>query len=287
MKLNRVLGIGVFAVAVAGFGMGCSAADGEQGGSVASAQSGGAPAKAYGGRAAAFSARVDLKADKPAALSDYDGESINLSDTKALPTKGGNQATSLATVNAGTLFKGGVANAWTHGEGSKAESSSSAANAAFFGADTTGLIDAVMGNGAVNVDVADLLKDLLPKDLMDSLFGPGGILEGGIRADLVQQDASASCDASGNASAESAAHIVRLFIKGKEYKIVDSGPNQQVFGDPSLAAVYINAQEKGGEGSSASVDSASIRVVALNGKVDAKVSRASASIECGGTDGTK
>jgi hypothetical protein len=281
---NGMLKTGLVAIALAAFAVGCSAAE-DSSGSVESAQSAvGTPAKKYGGRAAAITARIDLSAKAPAALSDYDNESINLSDTKALPSKGGNQATSLATVNAGELAKAGVANAWTHGEGNKAESSSSTANAALFGAPTAGLIDAVMGNGAVNIDLEKELSGLLPKEITEKLWGKGGLLEGGIRADVVQQDASASCDARGHAHAGSDSHIVRLFIGGKEHKIVDSGPNQLLVGDPDLVAVYVNAQEKSGEGGSASVDSAAIRVVALSGKVDVKVSRASASIECAGKD---
>ena len=266
---------------------GCAAGDSGNGSSndqllgdqapTGSATDSGKPAKAYSGRAVA----ATVKVGKPNGLADY-SDNIFVSDTKAIPSSGGSQTASLLTANAGNLVKAAAFNGSVDGSGSKTDSRASVANAALFDGPDGGILGDVLGEdghgGTAAIDLRKILSDLGVKDLVENLFGKGGALELGIRADVVEQDAVAWCDSHGKAHSSSSTKLVNLLINGKPIKI-STDPNQTI--DLGIAKIVINAQAKSDDGSS--VDSAALTVNVAD-LVDVKVARASAGVSCSAGD---
>jgi len=234
----------------------------------------GSNCKSYSGRAVA----ATVKVGKPNGLGDYD-DTIFVSDTKALAKEGGQQTKSLVTIDAGNLLKAGVADASTEGGKGKTVSRAAVANAALFhNGPVGGLLGDVLGEdgrgGTIAVDLRPILADLGVTDLLENLFGKGGLLEHGIHADVVEEDAKAWCDHSGKPHAAAGVKILNLYVNGKPIKI-STEPNQII--DLGIVRIAINDQSVSADGGS--IDAAALRVTVAD-LVDVKVARASAGVSC-------
>jgi hypothetical protein len=230
--------------------------------------------KSYSGRAVA----ATVKVGKPNGLGDYD-DTIFVSDTKALAKDGGQQTKSLVTIDAGNLLKAGVADASTEGGKGKTVSRAAVANAALFrNGPVGGLLGDVLGEdgrgGTIAIDLRPILSDLGVTDLVENLFGKGGLLEHGIIADVVEEDAKAWCDHKGKPHTAASVKIVNLYVNGKPIQIT-AGPNQII--DLGIVRIAINDQSVSADGSS--IDAAALHVTVLD-LVDVKVARASAGVSC-------
>ncbi|WP_394827805.1 choice-of-anchor P family protein [Pendulispora albinea] len=236
------------------------------------------PARSYSGRAIA----ATVKVGKPNGIADY-SDNVFLSDTTPLASKGGELAESLVTVNLGTLLKAGVANASTKSTKWGTLSRASVANAALFGGYAGGLLGDVLGDsghgGDLAVDLRQILSDLGLDNLVKDLFGKGGALELGIRADVVEEDARAWCDSKGRGHSAAGVKILNLSVNGRPI-LVTQEPNQTI--DLGIAKIIINAQDKSNRG--AAIDAAAIEVTVLD-VVDVKVARAAAGVTCGCSHG--
>ncbi|WP_394826615.1 choice-of-anchor P family protein [Pendulispora albinea] len=230
-------------------------------------------ASAHSGRAIA----ATLKIGKPNGLADY-AENLFVSDTTPLPSAGGDLAESLVTANLGDLLKAGVANASTKSTRWGTLSRASVANAALFGGYSGGLLGDVLGDsghgGTVSIDLRQLLSDLGVSDTVNQLFGKGGLLELGIRADVVEEDARAWCDAKNRAHSSAGVKILNLSVNGRPI-LVTQEPNQTI--DLGIAKIVINAQEKSEGG--ARIDAAALQITVLD-VIDLKVARAAAGVVC-------
>jgi len=295
----RLYGIALAALAA----FGCSATDDSAGKTEdavstrppANGPSAGTPARKYGGRAITATARVNTDLLKKAGdilngscdlgslfggapVDDYN-EQVFVSDTKPLPDKGGTQVASLVTFNGGNLFTFGKLNASTKGEGNKVDSRADLDSTSIFNGPGDGLLkDVVTHGGTIHVDLSELLKGI-DMPALDGILGKGGPLDGGIQADVVEEDAMASCDAGAQAHAKADVKLARLVIGGREYKI-GTAPNQLVFWDPPKVRVYANVQKVQESGASARVDAAALHILILEGAIDVKIGRAMAAVQC-------
>jgi len=284
-KLVRTGILGLFAASLGV--MGCAAGDsgtsssdqllGDPAAQGPAAAESGKPAKSFSGRAIA----ATVKVGKPNGLADY-SDTVFVSDTKPLPAEGGSQTASLATVNAGNLVKAAAFNGSAKASGSASDSRASVANAALFQGPADGILGDVLGDdghgGTASIDLRQILSDLGVSDLVENLFGKGGALELGIRADVAEEDAKAWCDAQGTAHSSGSVKLVNLLINGKPIKI-STDPNQVI--DLGVAKIVINAQAKSEDGGS--IDAAALTVNVAD-VVDVKVARASAGVSCGSGD---
>ncbi len=231
------------------------------------------PAKSHSGRAVA----ATVKIGKPNGLGDY-SDNIFVSDTKPLASSGGEQPVSLATINLGSLLKAGVFNGVTSGEKNYTDSRASVANAALFNGPTGGILGEVLGDdghgGTAAIDLRQIIHDLGISDLEDQLFGKGGPLELGLRADVVEEDARAWCDGKGNGHAEANVKVLNLFVNGKPIR-VSTDPNQII--DLGIVRIAINDQQKSKSGEA--IDAAALHVTIAD-FIDVKVARASAGVTC-------
>jgi hypothetical protein len=237
----------------------------------------GVSAKKFAGRAIAATVRFTK-----GRLSDYD-DHILVSDTKMLPERGGFQSNALATVDAGWLLRAGAFNGSTRGEGNMATSRAAITNAVLFGAQSEGLLKDVFTDdgqsGAMVFDLRDLLGGNGPGgDLVKQLFGDAGPLAGGIKVDMVEENARAFCDGKGQATGEATVKLVNLVIGGKPYAL-KTLPNQTLLALPGIRLVA-NAQEIHTEGTSATVDAAALHLELGDGLIDVKIARTMAGVTC-------
>ncbi|WP_394834172.1 hypothetical protein LVJ94_47470 [Pendulispora rubella] len=241
-------------------------------------------AKTYSARGVVVAVRVDLKNPSTTA---WDGIA-NVTDTKALPASGGNIIKSAATANAGAVAQAATTSSQAKGSGGTAEAITAATNASLFHTAPDGFLKDVLGEdgsgGTVAINLQKVLEDLgINDDLLAVIFT--GPLKGGIQADVVQESAKSYCDAGGKAHSEATGKVVGLVIGGTPVDIT-LGPNQKILDLPGLVTITINEQITTSEDpTKSSMDATGLHVNLLDGRIDVKVARAQAGVECAGSDG--
>jgi len=244
----------------------------------------GGNAKTYSARGVVVAVRVDLKDPSTTA---WDGIA-NVTDTKALPSSGGNIIKSTTTANAGAVAQAAATSSQAKGADGTAEATASAANASLFHTAPDGFLKDVLGEdgsgGTVAINLQKVLESLgINDDLLSAIFT--GPLAGGVQADVVQENAKSYCSADGKAHSEATGKVVGLVIGGKPVDIT-LGPNQKILDLPGLVQITINEQiTTSDDPSKSSMDATGLHVNLLDGRIDVKVARAQAGVECSGADG--
>ncbi|HWL84892.1 MAG TPA: choice-of-anchor P family protein [Polyangiaceae bacterium] len=281
-KLIHTGMLGLFAASLGVMGCasgdsGSSQADQLTGSPAAAAQPMGGTPKSSSGRAVA----VRVNAGKPFGPTSF----ANLLPAKLSSDTGaaaGDHANTVARINAGNLTRDAAVNASTKGTDSGVTSAASAASGTLFNAAPEGVLKDVLSDGAdvgvLDIDLRKLLENLGVKDLLDGLFGDDGAMKLGITYEAANTTATASCDASGNASTTASSKILELKINGKPITVA-VGPNAKIdltnVAGLNVGEVIINFQKSEG----GSIDAAALYVELLN-TVEVEVSQVHADVSC-------